>query len=740
MSEGARCAICSQVRPGKGWDPHSVCPACRSCTRQDPCEKCMGFSPSQWREIDNWRRALLDATPDPGLSALSTSGPRADGTSSGKSREGGATRKRGGLPGAGTFGSAAAVSPGTTPSAHSEGSSPAGMTNPPAGSGTSVPRASSSAPPSRGTDPKPSSSLPLDPAGSPAPSGDRTQSEFQGATDGRSLGPVVSAAGAGAGSGSTDPGSVGKDTQTSRGRSRSREGSSRRPRRESPGDHGSSKRSRGHRSRSQSGSRHRRRSPESSDSDSDSDAGYRRDRSNRSSRYSPGGAPDFSDPAWVSQLANLLGPLVAGEVAKQTAHLQPSPAPPAPSAPVNAEPPRTDSDPQLPPPPAPPADSLELLASDEFDEEEDWQEGEEVYVGEGSVPDACATEEESPRGTDLPPSLVASVAEVLTSKLGFQAASRPSAGASGSRLSATNEAVQAGPPEFPVDVQCRLRLESLAAKQSWTAFPALQERLVRVAEEDWGTLFKPPSISDETRNKVRVAEGLASGSFREPLRRRMEEDWFQADLAARAGLKFSSVFLLAAEALRRAHLQLPGDEVQFSRAEIGHLVFLLGPLARLVYDQFARVALKAVKVRRANVLDSFQWPSAEARSRLEQLPVVSPDLFSGQFMEKFAEEVKRHEETASAFFKPPARSAAVPPTRAASRGKAKAPTKKQRPKKSARSASWRGGSAWKGQPSGRARGRRSGSVTRGRGRGQSATASRPSYAPPQPAKFPPAQP
>ncbi|KAJ8025997.1 hypothetical protein HOLleu_33717 [Holothuria leucospilota] len=58
---------------------------------------------------------------------------------------------------------------------------------------------------------------------------------------------------------------------------------------------------------------------------------------------------------------------------------------------------------------------------------------------------------------------------------------------------------------------------------------------------------------------------------------------------------FSSVFLLAAEALQRAHLQLPGNDVQFSRAEVGQLVFLLGPLAWLVYDQFARVALKAMR-------------------------------------------------------------------------------------------------------------------------------------------------
>ena len=705
----------------------------------------MGFSAAQWKEIDSWRRARreklkskLDAIPDPSAPGTSGSGKK-------KKRDGeGALEKRGGPPDAGASGSAAAVSPGTTPPAHSGGRSPAGsvdrrtpVNTDPAGSGTSVPGTGAPAPTSQSPVPEPNTSPSPGHAGSPAPSGDRTQPLTHGATGSRSPDPAASAAGAGDGSGSADPDPVEQDTQP-RGRSRSREGSSRRrERRESSGSRGSRRFSRDRRSRSPAGgSRRRRRSPESSDSASDSDAGYRRDRSHRSRRSSPGGTPDFNDPAWVAQLAGLLGPLVAGEVAKQTAHLQP---PQAPSAPVPADPPRTDPDPHLPPPPTPPADSLELLASDEFDEEEVPEEEEEEYVDEGSVPTSCSTEEESPRGTDLPQSLMASVAEILSTKLGFQTASRPTPEASGSRLSATNEAAQVGPPEFPVDVQCKLRLEALAAKQPWTAFPAQQERLVRVPEEDWGALFRPPSVSEETRNKVRVAEGLASGSFREPLRKRTEEDWYQADLAARAGLKFSSVFLLVAEALRRAHLQVPSDEVQFSRTDVGQLVFLLGPLARLVYDQFARVALKAVKVRRGNVLDSFQWPSAEARSRLEQLPVAGPDLFAGQFLDRFVQEVKRHEETASAFFKPPARPAAAPPTRTASRGKAKAPPRKQKPKKTPKGASWRGGSAWRGQPSGRARGGRGGPVTKGKGRTVAAP-SRPSFASTRPAQFPPPQP
>ena len=77
------------------------------------------------------------------------------------------------------------------------------------------------------------------------------------------------------------------------------------------------------------------------------------------------------------------------------------------------------------------------------------------------------------------------------------------------------------------------------------------------------------------------------------------------------------------------------------------------PLARLVYDQFARIALKSIEVRRGNVLDTFRWPTSEARSRLERLPVIGPDLFNGEFISKLSEEVKRHQETASASFAPP---------------------------------------------------------------------------------------
>ena len=263
-------------------------------------------------------------------------------------------------------------------------------------------------------------------------------------------------------------------------------------------------------------------------------------------------------------------------------------------------------------------------------------------------------DDESPRGTELPQSLIDRVAKIFISHIGYDEVRDSPSVSESSKLFSTNERGRVeGPPRMPVDTQCQDRIKVLAAKRTWKAFPAAQEKLFRVPEDMWESLFKTtPTISEETRNKVRAEQGLASGMFGEPLRRKLEEEWSQVDLAGRVGLKFTSVFLLAAESLLRAHQQLPEDTDLFTRQEVGSLLFLLGPLARLIYDQFARVTIKATQVRRDNVLDTFDWPTQEARSRLERLPMVGSDLFAGEFLPKLAEEVKRFQETSEASFKP----------------------------------------------------------------------------------------
>ena len=221
----------------------------------------------------------------------------------------------------------------------------------------------------------------------------------------------------------------------------------------------------------------------------------------------------------------------------------------------------------------------------------------------------------------------------------------------GSRLNITNQAMDTGgPSRMPVDEQCLQRIEMLAARKAWSSYPAAQERLFRFPEDKWEALFRTPTISEETRNKVRAEQGLVSGTFKDPLRKRIEDDWAQVDLVGRAGLKFSSVYMLCTEALLRAHQQLPEDDNRFTKQEVGALLYLQGPLSRLIFDQFARVNLKATQVSRGNLLDAFAWPSAEAWSRLENLSVFGSDLFANKFVEKLSEEVKRYQETALASF------------------------------------------------------------------------------------------
>ena len=133
---GARCGVCSQFRPGRGWDNHTVCPLCRSCTRKDPCERCMSFTPAQWSEIHSWiqgQRERLQGRLDKYPYSVAVAGPsgtlvpsgsakakgKATSKSKGKEKTGKSTGKST-LPGGGASSSAAVANVGGTPS--SEGS------------------------------------------------------------------------------------------------------------------------------------------------------------------------------------------------------------------------------------------------------------------------------------------------------------------------------------------------------------------------------------------------------------------------------------------------------------------------------------------------------------------------------------------------------------------------------------------------------------------------------------------
>lgn len=78
-----------------------------------------------------------------------------------------------------------------------------------------------------------------------------------------------------------------------------------------------------------------------------------------------------------------------------------------------------------------------------------------------------------------------------------------------------------------------------------------------------------------------------------------------------------------------------------SRKDIATLVSLVGPIARRVYDQFARVSVRTVMDRRDIVLDAMRLQEREVKRRFRQFPVSGEDIFGGQSDAQLQTEVKR---------------------------------------------------------------------------------------------------
>ena len=100
------------------------------------------------------------------------------------------------------------------------------------------------------------------------------------------------------------------------------------------------------------------------------------------------------------------------------------------------------------------------------------------------------------------------------------------------------------------------------------------------------------------------------------------------DSAARAGLRYASTLLLVADIITRSFQEVESGNI--SREDTGRVVTLLGPLSRLVFDQFSRTAVRSVRARRDMVLDAVKWPYASMRNTLERLPIIGGDLFGGR--------------------------------------------------------------------------------------------------------------
>ncbi|PIK35642.1 hypothetical protein BSL78_27529 [Apostichopus japonicus] len=247
----------------------------------------------------------------------------------------------------------------------------------------------------------------------------------------------------------------------------------------------------------------------------------------------------------------------------------------------------------------PDPDALELQASEAFSEL-----GDRLEDFEGDrFPETESEEEVKPRRTTLPPDLIAKAAEIFKQRLGFEdCPAGPSAPKSSSKLRSTNEAPEDDATSIPVDPHCFERVEILQTQRRWTAFPAKQDRALRVPEEAWKNLFHPPSIPRDSTDRLQAEQGLTGGNFKDPHHKRLESTLFDLDQSSRVGMKLASTFLLAVEVLMRHHQQLPEDPDQIPDREAAQIMWLLGSQDRLVYDQFERIAIRSVESRRRNVL------------------------------------------------------------------------------------------------------------------------------------------
>ncbi|KAJ8043910.1 TBC1 domain family member 10B [Holothuria leucospilota] len=161
-----------------------------------------------------------------------------------------------------------------------------------------------------------------------------------------------------------------------------------------------------------------------------------------------------------------------------------------------------------------------------------------------------------------------------------------------------------------------------------------------ISDQDYKAFFASPTIPESCLDKLKASGSVDhKGFFRSPATKKSFLSLQNIDLAARTGMKFASSLLLFAEVLSKSFRQ-PGTE-EVPRKDTGAIVNLLGPISRLAYDQFAKVAVRASMDRRELVLDNIHWPSRDIQRRFMDLPLSGPDLFGGKFDEQLAAEIKR---------------------------------------------------------------------------------------------------
>ncbi|KAJ8039590.1 hypothetical protein HOLleu_17358 [Holothuria leucospilota] len=232
-------------------------------------------------------------------------------------------------------------------------------------------------------------------------------------------------------------------------------------------------------------------------------------------------------------------------------------------------------------------------------------------------------------GTSISKDAFDKAVEVIRRQLGFDASTPPEPSSSRKFHLSLNKPVTPLRSSMPVDAECFEWCEAQAKAKKWRAYPKRQASDFHIDDEDWKAFFSSPSIPDVCLDKLK-----ASGA--------------RIDLAAKTGMKFASSLPMIAKVLSKSFRQTGTEEV--SHKDTGALVNILGPVARLSHDQFAKVAGKASSNRRELVLDSIHWPSDDIKCHFMELPLSGPDLFAGKFEEQLLTEIKRGKDINKADF------------------------------------------------------------------------------------------
>ncbi|KAJ8018157.1 Carbamoyl-phosphate synthase [ammonia], mitochondrial [Holothuria leucospilota] len=254
-------------------------------------------------------------------------------------------------------------------------------------------------------------------------------------------------------------------------------------------------------------------------------------------------------------------------------------------------------------------------------------------------------------GTHLTRESFDKAVEVVRRQPGFEDVQQPTEDQGRKSKLSLNRPTPDKRPLMPVDVECEDRLKAASTSRKWTPFPRKQTSEFRVDEREWNACFRTPPIPTGAVDHLRNAGAMdAKGRYRSAPSKKSEKALSGMDKAARAGMKFSSALLLVAEVLMKSFRQ------DVSRRDTGAVVNILGPLSRLIFDQFARIAVRSVQERRDLLLESLSWPTQDIKRRFLDLPLEGKDIFGGRFDEHLQTEVKRRKDLKKADFRLPAAS------------------------------------------------------------------------------------